>query len=159
MTGPTLKRRSSGILLHPTSLPGPYGIGDLGPVAYQWIEALARSGQTWWQILPLGPTGYGDSPYQLFSAFAGNPLLISLERLADDGLLTQPELEKAPAFPVDEVNYGWVIQFKMPLLRLARVAVPWSLSWLVVGATPARRAGARSRHRLRRNRFRPGAAR
>ena len=68
-----LKRRSAGILLHPTSLPGRYGVGDLGPAASAWVEALARAKQTWWQVLPLGPTGYGDSPYQSFSAFAGNP--------------------------------------------------------------------------------------
>ena len=87
--------RSSGILLHPTSLPGRFGVGDLGPEAYRYVDFLASAGQKIWQVLPLGPTGYGDSPYQLFSAFAGNPLLISLERLADDGLLTQPELEKS----------------------------------------------------------------
>src|SRR5438477_653564 len=73
--------RSAGILLHPTSLPGPYGIGDLGPAAYGWIDALAQAKQRWWQILPLGPTGYGDSPYQAFSAFAGNPFLVSPQYL------------------------------------------------------------------------------
>ncbi|MBK5109197.1 MAG: 4-alpha-glucanotransferase, partial [Anaerolineales bacterium] len=65
--------RSSGILLHPTSLPGPFGIGDLGPQVHRWIDFLSRSGCGLWQVLPLGPTGYGDSPYQSFSAFAGNP--------------------------------------------------------------------------------------
>ena len=74
--------RSSGILLHPTSLPGRFGIGDLGPEAYKFVDFLAAAGQRIWQVLPLGPTGYGDSPYQLFSAFAGNPLLISLDQLA-----------------------------------------------------------------------------
>ena len=69
--------RKSGILLHPTSLPGPDGIGDLGPEAYRWLDFLQRSGTQMWQILPLGPTGYGDSPYQCFSAFAGNPFLIN----------------------------------------------------------------------------------
>src|SRR6266436_12478 len=83
------KRRSAGVLLHPTSLPGRYGVGDLGPVAYGWVDTLARAKQTWWQILPLNPTGYGDSPYQSFSAFAGNPVVISLERLIEDGLLTE----------------------------------------------------------------------
>ena len=72
--------RSSGILLHPTSLPGRFGIGDLGPEAYGFVDFLAAAGQRIWQVLPLGPTGYGDSPYQLFSAFAGNPLLISLDQ-------------------------------------------------------------------------------
>src|SRR5262245_10975528 len=79
--------RSSGILLHVSSLPGGQGVGDLGPAAYHWIDQLAAAKQAWWQVLPLGPTGYADSPYQCFSAFAGNPNLISLERLADEGLL------------------------------------------------------------------------
>ena len=79
-------RRSSGVLLHPTSLPGGYGIGDLGPAALEFVDLLAAGKQRLWQVLPLGPTGYGDSPYQCFSAFAGNPLLISLDRLIDDGL-------------------------------------------------------------------------
>ena len=79
--------RSSGILLHPTSLPGRYGIGDLGPSAHEFIDLLAAAGQRVWQVLPLGPTGYGDSPYQSFSAFAGNPLLLSPDRLAADDLL------------------------------------------------------------------------
>src|SRR5436190_8146346 len=98
--------RSSGILLHPTSLPGPYGIGDLGPAAHGFADFLAASGQHLWQVLPLGPTGYGDSPYQLFSAFAGNPLLISPERLHADGLLDTLD---PPSFPPDEVDYGAVI--------------------------------------------------
>jgi 4-alpha-glucanotransferase len=101
--------RSSGILLHPTSLPGPFGIGDFGPEAYAFIDFLAAAGQRIWQVLPLGPTGYGDSPYQLFSAFAGNPLLISLE-----GLLTE-----TPEFPAGTVDYGSVMRFKLPLLRAA----------------------------------------
>ena len=82
-----LQSRASGLLLHPTSLPGPYGIGDLGPAAYRWVDTLAAAKQGWWQILPLAPTGYADSPYQCLSAFAGNPNLISLERLVEEGLL------------------------------------------------------------------------
>ena len=111
--------RSSGILLHPTSLPGRFGIGDLGPEAYRFVDFLAAAGQSIWQVLPLGPTGYGDSPYQLFSAFAGNPLLISLEQLAEEGLLTREELASVPEFPAGAVDFGRVIQFKMPLLRAA----------------------------------------
>src|SRR3954453_4791195 len=84
--------RSSGILLHVTSLPGPHGVGDLGPAAYRWIDQLVRARQSWWQMLPLGPTGYADSPYQCFSAFAGNPSLISLEMLVEERLLHQSEL-------------------------------------------------------------------
>src|SRR5262245_16184676 len=82
----TTPRRRSGILLHVTSLPGPFGIGDLGPAAHAWVDTLAAAKQSWWQVLPLGPTGYGDSPYQCFSAFAGNPNLISPELLAADEL-------------------------------------------------------------------------
>ena len=111
--------RSSGILLHPTSLPGRFGIGDLGPEAYKFVDFLAAAGQRIWQVLPLGPTGYGDSPYQLFSAFAGNPLLISLDQLVIEGLLLDEELERAPQFPADEVDYGRVIRFRLPLLRTA----------------------------------------
>jgi 4-alpha-glucanotransferase len=103
--------RAAGILLHPTSLPGRFGIGDLGQAAYQWVDALARARQKWWQILPLGPTGYGDSPYQCFSAFAGNPFLISPERLVQDGLLKDNDLA-GPNFPANRVDYGPVIEFK-----------------------------------------------
>ncbi|HMQ31457.1 MAG TPA: 4-alpha-glucanotransferase [Chloroflexaceae bacterium] len=112
--------RSSGILLHPTSLPGPWGIGDLGPAAYQFVEFLAAAGQSLWQILPLGPTGYGDSPYQCFSASAGNPLLVSLDQLIQRGLLSYDEVVEAAGgreLGVDGVNYGEVIAFKLPLLR------------------------------------------
>jgi 4-alpha-glucanotransferase len=110
--------RSAGILLHPTSLPGPFGIGDLGPSAYTWVDALARTGQTWWQILPLGPTGFGDSPYQCFSAFAGNPYLVSPQALVKDGLLKESDLQGVN-FPADRVDYGPVIQFKNHVLFLA----------------------------------------
>jgi 4-alpha-glucanotransferase len=110
--------RSAGILLHPTSLPGPFGIGDLGPAAYSWVDALARARQTWWQVLPLGPTGFGDSPYQSFSAFAGNPYLISPVFLMHDDLLAESDLQGAD-FPVDHVEYGPVIEFKVRLLERA----------------------------------------
>jgi 4-alpha-glucanotransferase len=89
-------RRSSGVLLHPTSLPGGHGIGDLGPAAFEFIDLLAAGGQRLWQVLPLGPTGYGDSPYQCFSAFAGNTLLISLDRLIEDGLLGREDVRDGP---------------------------------------------------------------
>jgi 4-alpha-glucanotransferase len=108
-TTPT--RRSAGILLHPVSLPGPYGIGDLGPEAYHWVDRLARAKQSWWQILPLGPTGFGDSPYSCFSAFAGNPLLISPERLVEDGLL-QPDEIRDVHVPAEGVEYGAAQQLK-----------------------------------------------
>lgn len=108
--------RSSGILLHPTSLPGRYGIGELGPEAYRFAGFLADARQRIWQVLPMGPTGYGDSPYQSFSAFAGNPLLISLDLLAEDGLLDSASLDAAPAFPEDAADYGLVRAFKQPLL-------------------------------------------
>jgi 4-alpha-glucanotransferase len=104
----TAHPRNAGILLHPTSLPGPFGIGDLGPTAYAWVDALAAAGQRWWQILPLGPTGYGDSPYQCFSAFAGNPLLVSPELLVRDRLLEASDLADA-LFPPERVDFGPVI--------------------------------------------------
>lgn len=111
--------RSSGIILHPTSLPGPDGIGDLGPEAYRWVDFLAGSGCSLWQVLPLGPTGYGDSPYQCFSAFAGNPYLVSPTILLDEGLLTREDLADRPAFPVQMVDYGPVITWKLTLLERA----------------------------------------
>ncbi len=114
----TSPARSAGILLHPTSLPGPYGIGDLGPASYEWVDVLARAGQTWWQILPLGPTGFGDSPYQCPSAFAGNPYLLSPELLSRDGLLKGNEAH-VPNFPAHVVEYGNVIKYKLDLLRSA----------------------------------------
>ncbi|MCU1262279.1 MAG: 4-alpha-glucanotransferase (amylomaltase) [Bryobacterales bacterium] len=111
--------RSSGILLHPTSLPGPFGIGDLGPEAFAFADFLHAAGQTLWQMLPLGPTGYGDSPYQLFSAFAGNPLLISPEKLVLAGSLTAADLACAPPFPESEVDFSQVIPWKNHLLARA----------------------------------------
>ncbi|MFZ0314939.1 MAG: 4-alpha-glucanotransferase [Candidatus Korobacteraceae bacterium] len=114
--------RSSGILLHPTSLPGAYGIGELGAEAHAFADFLRASGQRLWQVLPLGPTGYGDSPYQCFSAFAGNPLLISLDRLVERGYLSAHDLAGKPAFPADSVDYGAVIEWKLPLLRKACAA-------------------------------------
>src|SRR3984957_4598946 len=110
--------RSNGILLHPTSLPGPFGIGDLGPEARRFVDFLAASGQTLWQVLPLGPTGYGDSPYQCFSACAGNPYLVSPEFLQRDGLLLGEDVAGSE-FPADHVDYGPVIQFKVRLLGRA----------------------------------------
>src|SRR5690606_14387640 len=114
--------RASGILLHPTSLPGAYGIGDLGPSAYAFVDMLAEARQKYWQILPLGPTGYGDSPYGSFSAFAGNTLLISPEALAEDGLLDAAVLEAKPGFPDDRVDYGSVYEWKSCILPLAAKA-------------------------------------
>src|SRR5215207_6388301 len=84
--------RASGILLHPTSLPGGYGLGDLSEWAYHFVDFLVESEQSLWQMLPLGPTSYGDSPYQSLSSFAGNPLLISLDKLVDEGWLTVDDL-------------------------------------------------------------------
>ncbi len=111
------QNRASGILLHPTSLPGPDGIGDLGPEAYRFVDFLSRTGCQFWQILPLGPTGYGDSPYQCFSAFAGNPYLISATMLLEQGLLDPSDLADRPNFPLERVDYGTVIEWKLKLLR------------------------------------------
>ena len=114
--------RSSGILLHPTSLPGPHGIGDFGPEAYRFVDFLKTAGQKLWQVLPLNPTGYGDSPFQCFSATAGNPFLLSLERLLDQGLLQESDLDASPSFPWEQVDYPAVIAFKTALLTKAAVA-------------------------------------
>lgn len=108
--------RASGILLHPTSLPGPYGIGDLGAEARRFVSFLHKGRQYVWQMLPLGPTGYGNSPYQTYSAFAGNPLLLSVEPLLEEGWLTPGEVEARPAFPPERVDYNAVSAWKMPLL-------------------------------------------
>ncbi|MFL6375083.1 MAG: 4-alpha-glucanotransferase [Pyrinomonadaceae bacterium] len=111
--------RAAGILLHPTSLAGKYGIGDLGPPAFGFCEALAAAGQTYWQMLPVTPTGYGDSPYSSFSAFAGNTLLISPENLAADSLITWEFVNERPEFPTERVDYGWVFEWKGEMLRRA----------------------------------------
>ena len=97
-------QRASGILLHPTSLPGPNGIGELGPEAYAFLDFLAESGQKVWQVLPLSPTGYGDSPYASFSAFAGNHLLIILRKLISDGYLDRDDLRDRPPLPAGHGN-------------------------------------------------------
>ncbi len=128
--------RSAGVLLHPTSLPGRFGIGGFGPEAYELVDFLARAGQRLWQVCPLGPTGYGDSPYQCFSAFAGNPLLIGLEQLVSTGLLEDRDLATAPV-PGDRVDYGAII--------------PWKTSQLTTAFRRFRRSGpAGMQSRLRR---------
>ncbi len=111
--------RSAGILLHPTSLPAPYGIGDLGPQAYRFVDWLVSAGCKLWQILPLGPTGYGDSPYQCFSAFAGNPYLISPDELLADGLVEESELTPLKELPASRVDFGLLIPKKLDLLLKA----------------------------------------
>lgn len=109
--------RSAGVLLHPTSLPNRYGIGDLGESAYRFIDFLVAGKQQLWQILPLGPTGYGDSPYQSFSAFAGNAMLISPDRLIADGYLPKNATQEVPDFPTTTVDFGPVIEYKQALLQ------------------------------------------
>ncbi|NJN29766.1 MAG: 4-alpha-glucanotransferase [Synechococcales cyanobacterium RM1_1_8] len=111
--------RSSGVLLHPTSFPSPFGIGDLGSEAYQFVDFLATSRQSLWQILPLGTPGHGNSPYLAYSAMAGNPLLISPLQLKNFGLLSDADLAKVPEFPVDSVDFAAVEAFKQPLLEKA----------------------------------------
>src|SRR4030066_823161 len=109
-------KRSSGILLHPTSLPGPYGIGDIGANAHRWIDFLSAAGCGLWQILPIGPTGFADSPSQCFSSFSGNPFLISPDALLEDALLHPDDLYDRPVFPDDHVDFGLVIPWKLGLL-------------------------------------------
>ncbi len=118
MRRPVPMPRSSGVLLHPTSLPGPYGIGDLGPEAYRWVQTLAAAKQAWWQILPLGPTGVGNSPYQAFSAFAGNVALLSPDLLVRDGLVSQGDLNGI-SYPPNHVDYERVTPFKKAMTRAA----------------------------------------
>ncbi|MBD2627516.1 4-alpha-glucanotransferase [Trichormus variabilis] len=108
--------RSSGILLHPSSFPSRFGIGDLGLEAYRFIDFLKNSYQQYWQVLPLGPTGYGNSPYMCYSAMAGNYFLISPEKLVDEGLLTEDDFGNLPNFPADKVNFEQVIPIKVNLL-------------------------------------------
>ena len=113
-------KRSSGILLPISALPSPWGIGTLGRAAYEFIDFLAEAGQSWWQILPAGPTSYGDSPYQSFSTFAGNPYFVDLEQLREEGLLTQEELEEQfwgadPRY----VDYGAIYQARFAVLEKA----------------------------------------
>jgi 4-alpha-glucanotransferase len=110
--------RASGVLLHVSSLPSPYGIGDVGPAALAWVDRLHEAGQSWWQALPLGPTGYGNSPYQSLSSFAGNELLVSLDRLVEDGLLPASERE-GRSFSNPAIDYDVVIPFKTRVLETA----------------------------------------
>ena len=109
--------RASGVLCHITSLPSPHGLGDLGPAAHRFVDTLKDMGQHLWQVLPHGVTGYGDSPYQSFSTFAGNPLWISFERLVEEGLLKPEELADIPSFPAHTVDYGAVIPARRNVLR------------------------------------------
>jgi 4-alpha-glucanotransferase len=117
-----LRERASGVLLHPTSLPGAHGCGDLGPEAHAFARWLRDAGQRWWQMLPVGPVGYGNSPYSAHSAFAGSPLLISLERLAEEGLLPRRSLADAPAFGKDRVDYAATRTWRERQLRTAFAA-------------------------------------
>jgi 4-alpha-glucanotransferase len=110
--------RAAGVLLHVTSLPSPYGVGDLGPGAYAWVDCLAAAGQTWWQVLPLGPTGCSHSPYQSLSSFAADPLVISPDQLQRDGLLDPSDCSDC-GFPDERVDFERVIPFKERLLDCA----------------------------------------
>ena len=112
-------KRSAGILVHPTSFPGPYGIGDLGKGAYDFIDFMQRAGMTVWQVLPLGHTGFGDSPYQPFSSFAGQPLIISIDHLRKLNLLLDSDFENMPQWNPEDICYGDVIEFKTGLLKKA----------------------------------------
>jgi 4-alpha-glucanotransferase len=110
--------RGAGLLLHVTSLPSRYGIGDVGPDAFAWIDRLCDAGQSWWQSLPLGPTGYANSPYQALSSFAGNWLLISPDVLIEEGLLQTSDCE-GRSFPADFVDYDAVTAFKRSVVETA----------------------------------------
>ncbi|MGL4392186.1 MAG: 4-alpha-glucanotransferase, partial [Fusobacteriaceae bacterium] len=113
-------QKSSGILMHISSLPSKYGIGDFGEEAYKFVDFLVEAKQKVWQILPIGPTGYGDSPYQSFSTFAGNPYFINLDELVDDGLLTKEDLVELKKNNEDGIiNFGKIYNLKMPILKKA----------------------------------------
>ena len=112
-------RRGGGILLHPTSLPGPFGIGDLGPSATRFIDFLEQAGMSYWQMRPLGPVMDEFSPYQSTSAMAGNPLLISPELLAEEGLIGQEGLDGVPDFPGERVDVSMIPGWKQDLLKAA----------------------------------------
>lgn len=114
-----LDHRAGGVLLHPTSLPGPYGIGSLAPGAYRFIETLAQAGMRYWQVCPLGPTGFGDSPYQAFSSFAGNPYLIDLDALAAKGLLSAADLSPLAGLSETAAAYGEIYEERWPVMRVA----------------------------------------
>ena len=114
-----METRTAAILLHPTSLPGRFGIGDFGPEAVRFLDWASQAGQSWWQILPLGPPDSGASPYSCLSSAAGNPLLISPELLAGQGLLDPPDLDSVPDFPTDQVAWEQVTAWKNDLLRQA----------------------------------------
>ena len=119
MTAPLynwLNERTSGVLLHVSCLPSETGIGNLGAAAYRYIDFMEAAGLHVWQICPLGPTGYGDSPYQCFSAFAGNPYFIDLDPLVTDGLLNEDELSPLHALPKDHVDYGALYGVFWPIL-------------------------------------------
>jgi len=126
--------RQAGILLHPTSLPGRYGMGEIGPEAHRWLAHLNTMGQKIWQVLPLGPTGYGDSPYQTLSTFAGNTMLISFDSLRDEGLLKDEDLRSFPVFSENKVEYGPVLLARSTLLH--KVAQSFARR-----ASPALKAG------------------
>jgi 4-alpha-glucanotransferase len=111
-----LKDRAAGVLLHPTALPGPHGIGTLNGQAVRFLDLLQVAGMKYWQVCPLGPTGFGDSPYQCFSSFAGNPYLVDLHELVTHGLLDWADLAALSALPADRVDFGGVYQHKWPLL-------------------------------------------
>src|SRR5688500_12332745 len=117
-----LDHRTAGVLLHPTSLPSPFGIGAFDDAATQFLEFLATAGFEYWQLCPLGPTGYGDSPYQCFSSFAGNPYLIDPAALVDAGLLTEPEVQPLRGLSRDRVDFGELYHRKLPLLFSAHAA-------------------------------------
>ena len=116
----TMLKRGAGILMPIFSLPSPYGIGTFGSSAYEFIDLLRQARQNYWQVLPMGPTSYGDSPYQSFSAFAGNPYFIDLDMLKEEELLTQEEIDAC--FWLDkqeEVKYDAIFYYRFPLLKKA----------------------------------------
>jgi 4-alpha-glucanotransferase len=128
--------RTAGVILHPTSLPSRFGIGDLGPTAAAYVEWLAGAGASWWQVLPLHPPGPGDSPYSAISTFAGNELLISPDLLAEDGVLSDAEVGEVPDLPGEWVEFDEVKPFKIGLLRRAYIRFRDTQPIKLVGSSP-----------------------
>ena len=126
-------QRGAGLLMPISSLPSPYGIGTLGKEAYKFVDYLVDAGQKYWQVLPVGPTSYGDSPYQSFSAFAGNPYFIDLDYLVDEGLITKAQIKKFPWGDNPEyVDYATVYHSRFDILRSHRLLTDIDMSWQMI---------------------------
>ena len=132
--------RTCGVLMHITSLPSPYGVGTLGSEAYKFVDFLKKAGQTYWQILPVGPTGFGDSPYQSYSAFAGNPMLIDIDELIKAGLVSEDDKDlKILAEKKEFADFGQMFSFKRLILAMLPLRQMPTASRCIFSANSAER--------------------